>query len=235
MSEILEVLLKLQDLEDRYQHLKGEAERLPKEIKATNEKINRAKDELEGLKNRLMNIRKDFDLHELDVKENEEKRNKLNAQLFQVKTNEEYRALQSEIDHLRREKARLEDKMIDLLEEEEEVKKEIMAGQESAKRIEDEGKTKIAQLTEAVKTNEHELKTTEAELKTNLLKLPKNIEQTYQKVKKARGSAVARLVDQTCSGCHAKITPQQYNELVKADKVHFCETCGRFLICDEKG
>lgn len=234
MSEILEVLLRLEDLEDRHNFIKGELERLPEEIRKINERITKTKDELEGMKNRLSNIKKDFNLHELDVKENEAKSSKLNAQLFQVKTNEEYRALQSEIEHLRREKARLEDEMIDLLEEEDEIKNKIEIGKETQKKNEEDGNKRISEFSLELKKREEEMRITDAELKTNLLKLPKNIEQTYQRVKNARGSAVAKIVNQTCSGCHAKITPQQYNELVKADKVHFCETCGRFLVYEEK-
>ncbi|RKX70222.1 hypothetical protein DRP53_05705 [candidate division WOR-3 bacterium] len=235
MSEILEILLHIQDLEDRHQFLTREIERLPEAIKQEEERISSSQQKLQELKNRLGQIRKEYDLHELDVKENEEKRNKLNAQLFQVKTNEEYRALQAEIEHLNREKARLEDEMISLLEEEEEVKRKIELGKETVKQVELEGKEKIGKLTSELKNREKELTEVEDQLKNYLFKLPPEIKNSYDRIKKARGSAVARVVDQTCSGCHARITPQLYNELLKADRIHFCEICGRFLIYDRKG
>ncbi|HID31817.1 MAG TPA: hypothetical protein EYP24_00360 [bacterium (Candidatus Stahlbacteria)] len=234
MSEVLEILLHVQDLEDRITKLKEDLRSIPETIRAENDRIINIKNELEGLHNRLIQIRKDFDLYEVDVKENEAKHERLNAQLFQVKTNEEYRAIQTEIVHLRKEKTRLEEKMIDLLEEEEEVKKRIEEEKARFKQVETEGRDRIAKLSEELKTTEGEMKVAEVELKTNLLKLPKDVQRIYEKVKKARGSAVARVIGQSCSGCHARVTPQVYNELIKADKIHFCEICGRFLVYEEK-
>jgi hypothetical protein len=53
--------------------------------------------------------------------------------------------------------------------------------------------------------------------------------QTYQRILKLRGSAVAEVRDEICLGCSTKVTAQNFMEVMRNDKIHNCPHCSRIL------
>ena len=53
----------------------------------------------------------------------------------------------------------------------------------------------------------------------------------YDRISASRKTAIAHVERQRCSACQMVVRPQQWNE-VRDGKVHFCESCGRFLFYD---
>jgi predicted nucleic acid-binding Zn-ribbon protein len=53
--------------------------------------------------------------------------------------------------------------------------------------------------------------------------------QTYQRVQKLRGSAVAEARDEFCLGCRTKLPPQQFMEVMGNNKLKACPHCHRIL------
>jgi DNA-directed RNA polymerase subunit RPC12/RpoP len=53
--------------------------------------------------------------------------------------------------------------------------------------------------------------------------------QTYQRVLKLRGSAVAEVRDEFCMGCSTKVTAQNFMEVMRNDRIHHCPHCQRIL------
>ena len=50
----------------------------------------------------------------------------------------------------------------------------------------------------------------------------------YDRISAARKQAVASVEQQRCSACQMMLRPQRWNE-IRQGSVHFCESCGRFL------
>lgn len=61
-------------------------------------------------------------------------------------------------------------------------------------------------------------------------KLPATILRRYERVRGARGSAVAEVVDGTCMGCRVRIPPQMHIELLRTETLYQCPNCLRFLL-----
>ena len=53
----------------------------------------------------------------------------------------------------------------------------------------------------------------------------------YDRVSKFRGSGIAEVRDQRCSGCQVALRPQTYNE-VRGGKLIYCDSCQRILYYD---
>ena len=52
----------------------------------------------------------------------------------------------------------------------------------------------------------------------------------YERIRKRwRGIVIADATDGRCSACQMKLRPQYFQELRHADKMYFCESCGRIL------
>src|SRR6266545_263481 len=53
----------------------------------------------------------------------------------------------------------------------------------------------------------------------------------YDRVTKFRGSGLAEVLDQKCTGCSVVLRPQTYNE-VRSGKLIYCDSCQRILYYD---
>ncbi len=75
-------------------------------------------------------------------------------------------------------------------------------------------------------------KETLAELNRERDELRKTVEpellSEYDRISSARKLAVASVEQQRCSACQMMLRPQRWNE-IRQGGVHFCESCGRFL------
>ncbi len=230
MEDLLDTLLKVQELEDNIKKIAEEIAAIPHKIGKLQDEIQSAKDELTNRKSRIKELEKDYRLKEVDIADNENKINKLNQQTFAVKTNEEYRALLNEIAHLKKENNKTEDEMIALLEEEETLKKDIDRFAEETEKIVGEKKQAIEELDARHKALKDSYEQTQISFQENFNKLPDDVKKIYKKIKKVRGTAVCAVHNNTCTGCFTSLTPQFLNELKKRNKIQFCDNCGRILV-----
>jgi uncharacterized protein len=64
---------------------------------------------------------------------------------------------------------------------------------------------------------------------------------SYDRIAKAKGTAISEAVDHKCTACQMMIRPQRWNDLVERgpnsehiDTIFTCETCGRMLFHDPR-
>ena len=60
-------------------------------------------------------------------------------------------------------------------------------------------------------------------------KLDPSLLDRYLKLKERKGTAVAILKDNICSGCNMTY-PETHSAIIHDDFLHSCEFCGRFLV-----
>ncbi len=102
MENVLDILIKIQNLDNEIKVTKIQIDKIPNKITTLEKEIEKTKLALEEKQNRMQDIRKTYKIKEGDIAENDSKMSKLNNQTFAVKTNEEYRALINEIDYLKK-------------------------------------------------------------------------------------------------------------------------------------
>ena len=106
MDPQLQTLIDLQGYDARIASLEAEAARLPKQIESIQASLAEAKKQMETLKARMDSTRKDLRAKEKDLEVIAAKRAKLEARLYEVKTNKEYSAALLEIEESKQEKAK---------------------------------------------------------------------------------------------------------------------------------
>lgn len=230
MEDILDRLVKIQKLDDDIKTTQSRIAEIPRERANLEKEIETAQRNVTAKQTRIQNIKKDYKMKEGDLAENENKMNKLNQQTFAVKTNEEYRAIINEIDYLKQENKRIEDEMINLLEEEEKLKNTITKIENETEDFVNKRTREISEL----KKGEQELIEKSEQLQMSFdehfMELPTDVRELYNKIKRVRGKVVCLIRNETCTGCYANLTPQFLNELKRRKEILLCDSCGRILV-----
>ncbi len=231
MKKKVECLIEMQKYDDRIAEKETLKSELPKQLKSLIEEEAEAKaavaETIEDI-NKLVILQKD---KEIEIKQNKEKAAKYEEQLASIKTNKEYKALNSEIALLASLNSELESEIISLMEQENQLKqikvereKVLQEKQKNLSDQEDVLKDQIAGL-------DGEIEKFKKERNSLAIDLPKNMIKQYKILIINRNrKAVAFEQEGACSACGFKIRPQLIIELEKQDKILFCENCNRFLV-----
>jgi hypothetical protein len=226
----LERLIELQQVDLRLLELNRQLQLFPR-------KRTEAQHELEGVRTRLEQARtahtgslKERKRLELDVQQYKEKIDKHRGQLYEVKSNEAYRALQHEIEEEQGRMTAAEDRVLEAMIAAEELEKEIKSGEAALKETEQ-------RITAALRTLDQEeaaIKKETAELTAQREALRGGIAddmlETYDRIARAHGGiALAEARDEVCQVCLIHIRPQTYAEVRRNEQIHFCESCHRIL------
>ncbi|MBC8526063.1 MAG: hypothetical protein ISS28_04240 [Candidatus Cloacimonetes bacterium] len=235
MLSDIDILCQLQSLDNKITKAIKEKERLPKIIEEFEKKSNAQEESIKNLKQRFeQNLHQQKRL-ELDITINNRDINKYENQLLLVKTNKEYKALNSEITHRKEKNTEIEEQLIELLEAEACIKEEKKKLEElfnKDKIILEKEKDKIYDEIEKLITLIRKLEEKKVYLSK---KIPENLYTKYKLlIKHKNGKAIASIENSVCSGCHFRIRSQIIVEVYKGEKITTCENCSRILVPPNK-
>ena len=231
MTPDLQAVLKLQTLDARAAALQKEIESLPKQVAEIERKLDVHTRKLDVDKGVLANNLKERKSKEDDIKIQEQKISKLRDQMLQAKTNEQYRAFQNEITYCETEIRKAEDRILELMGDAEPLEKNVKLAEAALK--EEKIKVDAEKDRAAKRTAEDKTFLSEAleERKNVAAAVAAQTLGHYERIRKRyHGAAVADATDGRCSACQMKLRPQYFQELRHAEKIFFCESCGRILI-----
>src|SRR6266403_1863462 len=109
------LVIQLQSLDQQITALDKEVAALPKHIAVIEKTLESHLRKLEADKAALAANQKERKLKEGEIQTHEQKISKLKDQMLIVKTNEQYRALQNEIDFIQKEIRKAEDRILELM------------------------------------------------------------------------------------------------------------------------
>jgi len=234
MNSDLKQLIRLQTVDLAIQEIRARVDRFPNVSKALNEKLSSATMSLEAAKDRLKANQSNRKKLEGEVGTLEAKISKYREQMMSVKTNEEYKAVQKEIEYTQQHIRKIEDDILNLMMEFEGLGPEIKLAEgrlkEDQLRVSEERK-------ELEKVNEQDVGSLESYVKERR-ELEKSVSEDllprYERVRKARrGIAVAPAKDYVCELCQVRIRPQVFQEICKNDQIIACDACQRILYFPE--
>ena len=173
---------------------------------------------------------------EIEVTTKENQISKYQNQLLEVKSNEQYQALQHEIEKAKAEKAHLEEKVLEAMFKDDEMKKRIQAltqQAEAQKKVLAQERTGIEErIAEFDRAAEAKRQERDAFLAKAREEMEGDVE-SYEALRKSgKKVAIARIQDGNCEGCHMGIPPQTLQEVRRATQLVRCG-CGRFLYEEE--
>jgi uncharacterized protein len=211
----------------------------PKKMQEMEEALAELVDKVAREKGVIEELEKERRKKEKEIETDREKVKKLEAKLYEVKTNKEYQALLKEIEAAKETNDKTEEEVLILMEKIEELKKDL----ESAAK---EHKKKETQATAERKKIEEELRSVDAVVSdlrktrdTLLGMIDEDLKSTYSTLLERRnGLAVVNVKNGVCLGCFMNIPPQLFIEATKNRQVILCPSCNRifyFLEEEEQG
>ena len=231
----LQTLIDLQGFDAKIAGLESEAARLPRQIETLQTALAEAKKTVETIKTKVDSTRKDLRTKEKDLEVANVKRQKLEARLYEVKTNKEYSAVLLEIEEAKQEKAKTEEDILGLMEMQERLAVDIKDAEQRFKTREEQARQDEAAVRKKLATVEQELGIVRAQRASRAKELPVGVLASYDRILKARGGVAVAAVSAAgvCGGCRVGIRPQALQELRGATGLMVCESCGRYLYWQE--
>jgi hypothetical protein len=234
MVEDLKLLAQLQALDSQIDEREEKKRELPKRltpfkegVERINQEIQEAKGELEDLRKKRRHEEREFEAREIELK-------KYQRQLYQVKDNKAYAALEEEIALTKEKNSQSEEKILESLELEEEkakkikgIEKRLEKEKKILERVEEKTKGEIKVLNEEIA----EITLARQEMVGGIS--PNSLAR-YEKLRKGKGGlAIVPLEDSSCGGCHMNLPPQIVSEVKKGKRFVTCENCNRILYWKE--
>jgi uncharacterized protein len=231
----LHTLIELQGFDGKIAGLESEASRLPKQIEAIQSALAEARKAVETVRTKLDATKKDLRSKEKDLEVANVKRQKLEARLYEVKTNKEYSAVLLEIEEAKQEKSKTEEEILGLMEMQERLGVEIKDAEQRFRSREEQARQDEAVVRKKLAAVEQELGALRGDRGSRAKELPPGLLASYDRISRARGGVAVAAVSAAavCGGCRVGIRPQAIQELRTATGLMVCESCGRYLYWQE--
>ena len=230
IHEQLKILAELQKIDIQIYGLKKELEAHPALQKKADEDFERKKSSLKAAEIELKGAQVRQKEKENDLLSKEEKIKKLQSQLYQLKSNKEYSAMELEIKGLKADNSLLEEEILKMFDAVEAAKSAVTT--EKQRLSAEEAKFKEA--SDVLKKDADRIRAAVAEFedkrKSYLPNIDPKLLAQYEKLLKSReGLALVPVKNNSCGGCHLGLPPQVINEIQMHDKLIICESCARIL------
>jgi hypothetical protein len=227
-------LLELQRVDDElvalqteYDGLPGHRERIDAERGACDEQLAAAKQTLEDAEGGLRQA-------EAALQDQEALLQKLEGQQFQVKSNDAYSALLSEMDRARESISEHETKILEHMEAIERSRGQLAEVQKHV----DETHSRLEAERRAIDARDPECTSEIGRFQALRDEVGPDIGRDllaqYERIKKRRRPSVILVREERCGGCRVGIPPQAFIEIIRGESIVTCGNCARILIHADK-
>jgi len=226
----LAALEELQRLDLDNLELRKTLQGIPENIDETRRNVAHIGEILEKERQRLVDAEAWRREREREVAVQNEMLGKSKGKLQAARNEKENKAAQREIDTIRRTIQEREKEVLQVMEAIEQYRvaieehtREFAQLEEHLKEVEEAGRVRMAEVERRI----GETSARRAELAGRVS--PPLLRQ-YERLHKRIGVAVVSAVDGKCTGCNMNLPPQQYNELMRGEKLFTCPACVRILV-----
>lgn len=230
MHSGLKTVIELHELDAQIAEFNSQIDLLPKEIATLETQLNQFIHDHEERKARLAQNQRERKDIEAEVQSVRAKITKHKDQLYEVKTNEQYKAMLKEIAGEEAKVGSFEDQILEKMVEAEELEKHI---RDAASRLDSE-KARVAeevrQLQALRQVDIDKRDSLQSQREAGASSIEASLLAQYERLRRGkRGLAVAPVENGLCAACNVMLRPQLFNEVRTNESVMTCENCGRIL------
>ncbi len=230
MQAELELLLVLQDRQQKIKQIQTEIKSLPQQRQNLEAQLAASAAALAALKHKGQHLEMDRKKLELDAGTRQESITRLKTQQYETRKNDEFRAMGNEIERYEKEIRAIEDQELELMDQADKLKVEIGAEDKKASGARESIARQMTDLEEKAKTLETRLTELTAERTEAAGKIDEDLLGRFERLFASKGdAAIVSLEHEVCTGCHMKVTPQTAHRVKNGKEIVSCEQCGRIL------
>jgi hypothetical protein len=230
MNSELQNLIDLQQVDARIAAVRAEVAALPKEVARIEAKLASSRAAVETAQAAIKTDESARRKHESDIKDQQEKISKYRDQSLKVKTNQEYKALMSEIEHADAEIRKLEDKILEIMVAADTRKAGLKQAEVALKADTAANEKEKEHARQQTADDEKQLDELNAKRKHLRSSVAEETLTHYDRVLKLRGSVMAAVYeDESCSACRVRLRPQVFQDVMSNQQIVTCFYCNRIL------
>jgi len=234
LKEKIKLLITLQDFDTRMAHILIQQKEGPKKIQRLEQRLNEVETQLAEETHQVEACTRDRRETELKIEDAENRLKKANIKLSSIKTNKEYHAALKEINELKKAKFLLEDRAIEMMELLETLEAKRAASRDRTAEMKQQVEMARETVTRSLKALDQDLQALEQERLSLSLAVDIGLLRKYNTLRERKGGiAVSPVSRGVCQTCHIRIPPQEFNELIRGDKLMTCPNCTRLIYWGE--
>jgi predicted nucleic acid-binding Zn-ribbon protein len=226
----VEALLVLQERDNRVTTLTNELDEAPRQMTTVDNEVAARTAKFDTLKLKTRQIEADRKKIDLDVQTKQGAIARYKSQQQLTRKNEEFTALNHEIEHAEKDISTLEDAELELMDAYDKGLVEVTAAQKELMAFTEKAKQKKAELEKRTAALAADLVKAEEQQATAEKTVPEDALVRYRRILKSkRDVAIVPIRSGACGGCHMKLTSQTVLSAKAAEVLVACENCGRLV------
>lgn len=230
LKPTIEKLLIVQERDRRIMRCEREIAQIPEKRKEIENEINQTRQATQTAKDDFKARQAEIKKIELETESMRQKIAKLREQQFQIKSNEEFRALNHEIAALAEEINKTEDREIGFMEQAETARRREVNAQQDVAEKEKTIQARLLGLAERQASLEKEVQQLQAERQLITKDIAEEYLRAYNKImENKKDQALVAVENSACAGCHMHLPAHVVCDLKKETGLVACSFCGRIL------
>ena len=226
----LERLIRLQEIDTKAATAARTMADAPGRIAALDALLHSSTSALEAAKQAVADNQAARRIIERDLAGVQQRQSKYKDQLMEVKTNPEYHAMQHQIAAASEEIDHHEEKILVNMMEADELQAAFKRAEAALKSAQTKVQSERAAIEKDATAQTAVAAECAAERGTLLREMDdKNVIDTFDRIAKVRGTAVARAEDERCTVCRVRLRPAVFVHVMKNDQIVQCDSCQRIL------
>jgi len=229
LVEQLKILEQVQEYDSKIRNLENEKNSFPEELGSLQSEVKKLETQFQELDAQAEIIRKNLGQINAALELNEDRSARANSKLEGVTSGPEFTAATKEIEQLKKMNDDFSAKKLTIVSQLEKIDAELS----EIKSKLDEGiaskESRENSIQELVAEIEGKISSIETEKKQYTVQIEAQVLSRYNRIQKARDSALAPAVAGRCGACNMMLPPQMFNVIVKCETLHQCPSCQRIF------
>lgn len=225
----IDQLLVVQGIDTRIRDAEKELKDIPARKQQEISRLDAFKKRVEEAQKHLKQREAEIKQLELEVKSRQEKITKFRQQQLELKSNKEFRAVETEVEAVNVDISKIEDNQLELMDLLDQSRRALDVESKALKEQESFVMKDVAQLDARLVELQGEVAKLKVEREQAVQGIPPDFLKPYERVLGHKDLALVPLENGICGGCHMKLPPSVVHDTRKRMQLVSCGYCGRLL------
>jgi predicted nucleic acid-binding Zn-ribbon protein len=234
LKEKISGLIRLQDLDNRLKKVEQDQKEGPIKILELEDELNKREMIFDEENKKLEALKKERREIEQNVQDLDNKIEKSQIKLNNIKSNKEYSAVLKEIEDVNKQKTLTEDRVLQLMEEIDEMEKKNSAAQKEQEELRERFVAEKDAIEREMEDLDKELNELKKQREIFIGEVDQELLRNYQFLRERKGGvAITSAIGGICQECHIGLPPQKFNEIIRCHSLISCPNCNRIIYWGE--